>query len=361
MKKGRQEQREGERKALRWLKDSMQESELVVEVYLDVLLLVNFIMDYFILWGTAKIAGLQRSRAQLMLGAFCGALYSLVVFFPQWPVLSSFLAKVACSLVMVWLAFRPLTLVRYLRTLAYLYGFSMAMGGAVLAAVFLLDAQPGSIQSWNGLLLFWGMDLSWLLVGLVVAFFLAYGGVNCLRKNWRQQKLLSELSISVENRLVVISALLDTGNGLIDPVSQKPVIIAEAAALKDLLPELLWRALGEPSFSEHSLYSALPSLPEEWQSRLSLIPYHSVGKAGGWLVGFKPDFVQVRDGSRRVTTGTVMIGLVNRALSREGHYVALLHPQILEDSAEILKDSTVEGGELKNAGRKNKDVRTMES
>ncbi|MGI6606961.1 MAG: sigma-E processing peptidase SpoIIGA [Peptococcia bacterium] len=331
----------------------MNESELVVEVYLDILLLVNFVMDFIILWVTGKMANLTRRKLKITLGALCGALYSLVIFFPAWPVLGSFLAKFACSLLMVWLAFRPLPLGKYLRVLAYFYGLSFAMGGAVLGAIFLLDTQSGSLQSWNGVSLLAGLDFGWLLVGLVVALLLAYGGFNCLKKNWLQQKLVSKLLISLNNQQVTLSALLDTGNQLIDPVSQKPVIVAEAGALKTLLPETLWLQICREPYDKHDLYFSFTRLEEEWQSRLSLIPFNSVGKMDGVLVGLRPDFVTINNGAYSITTTDVVIGLVNRALSREGQYTALLQPQIWQDNQ-------MKKGEVRNGGEKNKHPRTME-
>jgi stage II sporulation protein GA (sporulation sigma-E factor processing peptidase) len=331
----------------------MNESELVVEVYLDILLLVNFVMDFIILWVTGKMANLTMSKLKITLGALCGALYSLVILFPAWPVLGSFLAKFACSLLMVWLAFRPLPLGKYLRVLAYFYGLSFAMGGAVLGAIFLLDTRAGSLQSWNGVSILAGLDFGWLLVGLVVALLLAYGGFNCVKKNWLQQKLVSKLLISVNNRRVILSALLDTGNQLIDPVSQKPVIVAEAGALKALLPETLWLQICQEPFEKNDLYSSFTGLEEEWQSRLSLIPFNSVGKTDGVLVGLRPDFVTIDNGVYSITTMDVVIGLVNRALSKDGHYSALLQPQILQDNP-------VKKGEVKNGGEKNQCSRTME-
>lgn len=331
----------------------MNESELVVEVYLDVLLIVNFVMDFFILWATGKLANLTMGKLKLALGALVGALYSLVVFFPEWPALSSFLAKVFCSLLMVWLAFRPLKPGKYLRVLAYLYGLSFAMGGAVIAAVFLLNSQPASLQSWNGVGLFWGLDYGWLMLGLVVAFLLAYGGFNCLKKNWLQQKLVSKLLISVNNRELVLPALLDTGNQLIDPVSQKPVIVAEAVSLKTLIPENLWPQICQEPLDKYVLYSSFTDLDKEWQSRFSLIPFNSVGKADGILIGLRPDFVTINNGEYSITTTDVVIGLINRVLSREGHYSALLQPQILQDNP-------VKKGEIKNGREETKYPRGME-
>lgn len=307
----------------------MNESGLVqVQVYVDILLLVNFVLDFFILWATGKIANLALQKSRLILGALCGAFYSLVIFFPQWPFCTSILAKLACSVLMVWLAYRPSGWRKLLRVLAYLYILSFTMGGAVLAAAFLTDAQPGYIQAWNGAAILWGIDYGWLMAGLVVVFMLVYGGFNCLRKNWLQQNLFNDLTIYMGKQAVMVRALLDTGNQLIDPTTQKPVIVVETAALKKVIPEELFQEIAQGSFCEQALFLLLE---EEWVTRLSLIPFNSVGKAHGLMVGLRPDKVSIQNGRKRLTTSEVVLGLANRTLSSNGQYQALLHPQILAD------------------------------
>ena len=69
----------------------MEETGLTVKVYLDVILLVNFIMDFFfILWATGKLSNLPVKISRLVLGAFIGALYSIAVLLPQWSFLAHF-------------------------------------------------------------------------------------------------------------------------------------------------------------------------------------------------------------------------------------------------------------------------------
>lgn len=306
----------------------MDDTTLEVKVYIDIVLLINFVMDFFILWATGKISNLPLKITRLILGATLGTLYSLVVLFPEWPVCTSFLVKCACSVMMVWLAYRPKDVGKFIRTLAYLYIISFAMGGAVLAAVFLADTTPGYIQAWNGVGMFWGIHFGWLLVGLVVAFFLGYGGFTRLKKNWLQQQLLNKLTICFDDKKIDVSALLDTGNQLTDPATKKPVIVIETEALKKLMPDEILRKISANNVEINEL---LASLDQDWASRLRLIPFNSVGSAHGLMIGFRPDAVEINSKGYSLRTSEVVLGLVNRSLSREGQYKALLNPLILED------------------------------
>jgi len=306
----------------------MEETGLTVKVYLDVILLVNFIMDLFILWATGKLSNLPVKICRLVLGAFIGALYSIAVILPQWSFFSSFLGKSICAFLMVLVAYPPQGIAKFIRSYIYLYVISFAMGGAVLAAVYLLDTSPGFMQVWNGVGVIWGIHYSWLIIALVVAGFLGYGGFHFLRKGWLQEELLNTLTIYFQHEKVMIPALLDTGNQLTDPFTQKPVIVVERAALEKLFPGDFLQKIKE---GNSEISELLGSLDDTWATRIRLIPYNSVGKSNGLMVGFRPDIVVIKNKKKEIITSEVFLGLVNRPLSREGRYRALLHPQILQE------------------------------
>ncbi|MDD2211977.1 MAG: sigma-E processing peptidase SpoIIGA [Clostridia bacterium] len=306
----------------------MEETGLVVKVYLDIILLVNFMMDFFILWVTGKAANLPIKLTRLMWGAVLGALYSLVILLPEWSVFSSFFAKNVCAVIMVGVAYRPQSVGKFVRTLAYMYLLSFTMGGAVFAAVSLTDTAPGYIQAWNGMGILWGIHYLWLAIGVVVALFLGYSGLSCLRKSWLQQQLLNSLTIYFQKQKIVVPALLDTGNQLTDPLTKKPVIVVESEALEKVLPKEILQKISE---EDSEISELLASLEENWAARLRVIPFNSVGKRHGLMIGFRPDLIVIKNRRKEIITSDVVLGLVNKSLSREGQYRALLHPQILQE------------------------------
>lgn len=306
----------------------VEEGGLVVKVYLDIILLVNFIMDFFLLWATGKMANLPIKISRLCSGAILGAFYSLVIFLPELPVGISFLAKNICALIMVMVTYRPQNVRKFVRALLYLYVLSFTMGGAVFAAVYLTDTASGLMQVWNGLGVIGGIRYGWLAIGLIIALFLGYSGWHYLRKGWLQQQLINKLTICFREHKVIVTALLDTGNQLTDPLTKKPVIVIESAVLEKILPEELRQKVGRENLETSELFA---SLDQSWAARVRLIPFNSVGKSHGLMVGLRPDVVVIKNERQEIITSDVVLGLVNKSLSREGQYRALLHPQILQD------------------------------
>ncbi|HHY05356.1 MAG TPA: sigma-E processing peptidase SpoIIGA [Clostridia bacterium] len=305
----------------------VEESELVVKVYLDIILLVNFIMDFFLLWATGKMTNLPIKISRLCWGAILGAFYSLVIFLPKLPVGISFLAKNIGALIMVMVAYPPQNVRKFVRALVYLYVLSFTMGGAICAAVYLTGTTSGLIQAWNGVGILGGIHYGWLTIGLIIALFLGYSGFHHLRKSWLQQQLINKLTICFNEHEVKVTALLDTGNQLTDPLTKKPVIVVESAVLEKVLPKEIMQKVSRENLEINELFA---SLDQGWVSRVRLIPFNSVGKSHGLMVGLRPDVVVIKNERQEIITSDVVLGLVNKSLSREGQYGALLHPQILQ-------------------------------
>ncbi len=52
-------------------------------IYIDVLVCLNFIVNYFLLLATGKFLSRPCKRWRMLLGAFLGGLYSLYILLPE--------------------------------------------------------------------------------------------------------------------------------------------------------------------------------------------------------------------------------------------------------------------------------------
>lgn len=308
----------------------MEFAGLVTQVYVDVMLAVNFIMDFFILWAAGRMAHIKVGVWRLMLGALLGASYSLVIFFPESSLLNSLLAKIVCSVLMVLLAFYPLKFRALLSSLVYLYLISFAMGGAVIAATYLANDAPGYVQVFSGGGIYAsGLHYGWLLIGLLVALVIGWGGIWYLRRNKLQQELVSTVIISLLGQTVKIKALLDTGNQLREPLTNRLVVVVEAEFLQSQLPSSIWQAIKQEDLVIAELAAGLEP---EWASRIRLIPFSSVGRSNGMMAGIRPDWVEVINKEGTYRRSDLVLGLINKTLCKEGKYQALLPSAMFEEN-----------------------------
>ena len=52
-------------------------------VYVDILIITNFLIDYFILLLSNKLSGANKKRWRIILGAFVASSSSLLIFAPE--------------------------------------------------------------------------------------------------------------------------------------------------------------------------------------------------------------------------------------------------------------------------------------
>lgn len=69
---------------------------------------------------------------------------------------------------------------------------------------------------------------------------------------------------------------------------------------------------------------------EEMKDHLWSIPYHTIGKTDGRLLGITADKVIFQNKWRKIIKSGCVIALYKGKLTRSGEYSAIVHPDILE-------------------------------
>lgn len=291
---------------------------MVRVVYIDVLFAVNMILDYFILLTVSRMLHRQDKRLRLLAGAGVGALYALFIFLPEMGVLYTAGLKALLSVGIVLAAYRFSTIKSFLQLLGLFYLVSFLFGGLIFA-FYLFCTPPGMLMR-NGVVYF---DLS--PVTLILASGGCYVAVVLLsRLVRRHEERFYSLSITVGEKTISISAMLDTGNSLCDPLSGTPVLVAEYGAVQSLLPKAL-----RPAFQTGALQYLTQLHGTGWENRLRMVPYGGLNGKGGVLPAFRPDELAVLSKKRIRKTRDVFIAVCGGRLSSDGRYRALLTPVLL--------------------------------
>lgn len=269
-------------------------------VYIDTLFLLNLVLDYLALLLTGHVAGEPLRRPRLALGAALGALYAVAVFWPPLAFLSAFPLRLAAGGLMVLAAYG--TTRRLLRVFLLFCAVSAGLGGFVYALSLLgveLSGASGPV-----------LDLRLILLGAVGFYaLLALVGKKLGRHGGGE---LKRVDIDLGGQTVRLTALVDSGNTLTDPMTGQPVLVAEGDRLHGLLPETV--DLQHPA-------QCLAALPRE--GRFRLIPYRSVGVEQGLLLAVRADGVAI-EGRH---TENRLVALSPTPVSDGGGYQALLYQE----------------------------------
>ena len=300
-------------------------------VYVDQVIAGSLVMNLMILWLTARLGKIAFRRWRLFAGAALGAVYSIVIFVPALQTFTGPGYKLLVSMLMVAAAFIPQQPKKSLMLIAYFYLCTFALGGTVLGIInFLHRSVPGETMAgfmqavdtylWYGVLL--ALALFWFAGKIAPA---------ALRKRLILPLLRADLDINLRGKKVCLAAMVDTGNGLTDLLSGDPVIIAEFDAVKDILPEEVSNAVLKYGWKDGGML--LAEMGEGIrEGNFRLIPFCSVGRDNGWLIGFRPDEVLIRQGGGAIRTNEAIIALCPDRLQGDTPCRALLPPDLLETS-----------------------------
>ena len=136
-------------------------------VYADVLLAVNFFINYFLLLSVGRIMRASFSRTRVCLGAAFGAACSLTLFLPPMSFFIGCVIKLSISSAMVLIAFGAKSVAVFERYLLVTCAVTFGFGGAMLA--LWLTVAPKGMYYRNGTVYF----------SLSPTFVILYGHYAC--------------------------------------------------------------------------------------------------------------------------------------------------------------------------------------
>ena len=255
-----------------------------VEVYADLLFLVNTGMDGLCLLLAGKLLHRRLRMWRVGLAAALGGVYAVIALFPDVGAGLSLLLDLAMCPIMCGVAFggRGGGGIRGIFTVAGVYFLlSMALGGIMTALYHLLN-RAGLASLLSELTGEGGDGLgSWLflLLALVGGGMSLWGG----RLSRRAARVsFCAVSVELEGRRVELRGMVDSGNLLRDPIGGRAVICADAHGLAGFLPPALMEMM-KGATSAASLSSADAR-------RVRIIPA-GTATGSGILYGFLPDRV----------------------------------------------------------------------
>ena len=217
-------------------------------IYLDLVVILNFLVDFLLLVGTNRIAGYPNGIKNCLLSGLLGGIYAGACMIPGFYFLGNVLWRMICLVLMGGIAF----------------GWNRS--GIQRGAVFLLLSM-----ALGGIAMGLNTKSFWMLIGAGALVFLL------CRMGFRGgQKEYVPIELSWGDRRINLIALRDTGNNLRDPISGESVLVAGADVAEKLLGLTSWQ-LAHPV--ETLASGAVPGV--------RLIPYHAVGQSGGLLVALR--------------------------------------------------------------------------
>lgn len=278
------------------------------EVYLDVLFVVNFVMDVFLLRLTGRLLGCTATWRRSLTGALSGAAgICLMAVFPQSRTVNTILIHAVINTIMVRFGCNLKTWKETAQGILVLYGAGFLLGGMLL----MLRRYTSS----RGVCAF-------LLSG-AVSYVLLAAAVWVSARAKRKRARIFRVWLYANGKCHEGCGLYDTGNQLADPSTGKPVCMGEFQILEDLLSgetledlKAFWRG----SCREGNFGNLHPRF----------LPFAGAGCEQGIALAVTLDYLCVEGQEVHKVIVRPVIAFAGENSSFAGDYQVILHPNLID-------------------------------
>ncbi len=263
-----------------------------MNVYLDLVFLLNFFLDSLLLWAVSAVLKRKVTMKRILLGGFVGSSSTIFLLFDLNSI-ELFFCKLIVSICMVLVCFSYHSLKETLYNLSYLYFISILLGGFLyyLNLEFSYNVIKNLFVS-NG-----KKKPIFFLLFLSPPILYIYTRQNSKRK--RRNTNIYHIELIEGKKKYQYIGYLDTGNKLYDPYSKRPV-------------HLLYDPTYKFSKKQHVIY----------------VPYQGLGVSG--IIPCVHFDKMVIDNKKELKK--VLVGFSKDSFQIEGIQMILQGDEILKDS-----------------------------
>lgn len=262
-----------------------------MEVYIDLLLLENTLINIFMLLVTLKLSKIKYKIYWVYLAAGIGAFYTLSIF-SNIRILTSFIFKILIAFIMIYISIEEKKFINALKATGILFFIAFVLGGINFSFVLIQNKYSISQNFTIN-----GYSYKYLIISVIAIYLFASRILAYLKERTLIKNFTYDIYIDTGGNGLLIKGFLDTGNELREPVTNLPCIIVENKYLEKL------------------------NIKEEEKF---IINYRTI-KDEGSIKGFKGKDIRIRNcESRNWISIEAVICECNSSLSKENDFQALL-------------------------------------
>lgn len=293
---------------------------MVQTVYVDILIMTNFIVDYFLLMLTSFLLSAKVKRWRLFLSAFLASLTALVIFAPELNAFVEFIVKFLFSLLIVLIAFGYKNMKRYIKAAVLFFASNVIFAGGALL-VWSLFAPRGLVVH-NGAV-FYNISPITLLLS-VTAVYLVSLFVSKIISKRRASGGEYSVNLFFDGKSVSVQGIVDSGNMLKDSISLSPVIVCDIRKVRPLLNSELEKILCRQNF-EIGFYSDIINSP--YKNKFRVIPFESLS-GSGVMAALVLDKAEIVKENKKSEVKNVVMAVTDKKIAG-GEFDVLLNPELI--------------------------------
>lgn len=259
-----------------------------MKVYIEIILLINFIIDFILLFGVCLILRRQTTLKRLILSSLIGSI-TIISMFYNLNGLTLFIIKLFTSLIMVIICCKFNSIKYTIKNLFYLYTLSIILGGSMyLISIEIITKYKELHFLSNGIYL----NFIILLLSSPLIIFIYIKQIKQI-KNVYSNYYNIDIYLK-DNTKYCLTGYLDTGNHLTDPYKNRPIILVDKNKIKFDYNNIL--LVPYDTLNNHGLLKCI--VPDK-------IFIDKIGIKTNFLIGISEDNIKI-DGVDCILHGALM-------------------------------------------------------
>ncbi len=290
-----------------------------MSIYIDIILIENLIMNYIILYATAIISKNKVYHLRKILASLIGAIYVIIQYISKLNIYSNIIIKIILSIIIVIVAFKPQNFKSMFKQLILFYVTTFTFGGVATYLIYVI--KPTNIIIKNGMYV-GTYILKVIFIGAIIGSIILIIAFKMTKNKITKKDMICQIKIKLNKKEKTINAMVDTGNMLKEPITGNPVVVVEKSVLYDLMPKDILNNIESILGGDFEKISE--NIKKEYIPKLKIIPFSSLGKQNGMMIGIKPEKIIIINEQMEEEREDAIIGIYSKSLTKRGEYNALI-------------------------------------
>ena len=296
-------------------------------IYLDVVFIENICMNSIILFATGLVTKTKCKIIRNLISSTIGAVYVIGAYITNNELYTNSIIKIGLSITMVYIAFYPNNIKSAFKYIVIFYLTSFVFGGCAFALLYYI--KPQNIFYNNSGLLSGTYPIKIAFLGAMIGLIILSISFKLIKNRLKKSEMFCNVEIEYNEKITKIRAIIDSGNLLKDPITGSSVIVVERKKLVEMIDNKILDNLENIISGEYEI------IDEEYISKFRLIPFSSLGKQNGMLLGFKPDVLRIDFDDAQRKIDKVIIAIYDKDITKNDEYSGIVGLEILEGRSEI--------------------------
>lgn len=280
-------------------------------IYIDVLICVNLIINYFILLAAARFTKATPKQYRIISGASFGAICSLIILIPELNFSINLILKLIIAAIITFITYGFKNTKFFIKNICVFFLISFCFCGLMIGIWFVFTPRGMII---NNSVVYFNISPIIMIISTVICYFVLRL-ISKISGRENPDIEICKIKIYQNGKSAELYGKIDTGNTLTEPFSNLPVIVVNKKSVEKILPPEV-----NTYFTHYEMENTY-----EYSTGIRLIPFNSLG-GNGVLPAFIPQKIFIDNLEFREK---LYLAVCKDAIT--GEFSAMVNPEIISN------------------------------